>query len=119
MREMTDKEKVMFNILKNDPKARASNYEAVRQWYKQVYNVNMPSLSECEEQYGTVERWVRGLKALYPHELGDDSERKIHSDLETKFKEEALDRNKPYISQKEMHEQTSLLMGGDNYKEWW
>lgn len=117
MREITEKEMVMFNILKNNPKARNNNYEAVREWYRQVYGINLPSLNGCAEEYGTVERWIRQLKSLYPKELTDPNERQIKSEMESKFKEAALDKNKP-IKRKE-NEQTSLLIGGSNLKEWW
>lgn len=117
MREATDKEKVMYDILKNNKKCRENNYEAVREWYRRVYGINLPSLENCEEQYGTVERWIRALKALYPNELTDDTERQLKSDMESQFKENALDRNKPYIGK---NEQMGLgLPGGHNYKDWW
>lgn len=114
MRDMTRKEEVMFDILKNNKRCRDNNYEAVREWYRQVYGINLPSLDNCDEQYGTVERWIRQLKALYPHELTDETERQIKRDMEDTFKENALDKNKPI-----KHEQIGMLLGGDNLKEWW
>lgn len=114
MREISDKEMVMFNILKNNKKARNNNYEAVREWYMQVYGINLPSLEKCEEQYGTVERWIRLLKSLYPNELTDPEERQLKEDMEDSFKEKALDENKPYIPNKQ--EQMGLGLFGE---KWW
>ena len=114
-RTMTDKEKTMFNILKYNKKARNNNYEAVREWYRVTYGINLPSLENCEEEYGTVERWIRQLKSLYPSELTDEEERKIKSDMEDVFKERALDKNKPM-----KQEQMGIgILGGNNYKDWW
>lgn len=116
MREMTDKEQVMYDILKNNPKARKNNYEAVREWYRQVYGINLPSLEKCEEQYATVERWIRLLKSLYPSELTDDEERKLKADLEEQFKEKALDKNKPV---KKETQGTLGLFGENPFGGWW
>ena len=120
MREISDKEMVMFRILKESPKARRNNYEAVREWYREVYGINLPSLENCEEEYGTVERWIRMLKSLYPNELTDSTERQLKADMEANFKEKALDKNKPYIKPEQKEEQLGLgLLGGHNYKDWW
>ena len=114
MREMTDNELLMYNIIKEHK--GYSNYNLVREFYFQRYGINLPDLKGFEE-YGTVERWVRLLKSLYPNELTDDDERQARQDAEDKYKEMALDRNKPIKPEK--HEQTSLLLGGSNLKEWW
>lgn len=115
MREISEKENIMFDILKTNKRCRDNNYEAVREWYRRVYGINLPSLENCEEQYGTVERWIRLLKSEYPNELTDSEERQIKKEMEMEFKERALDKNKPI-----RHEQTSLLMGGNNERDrWW
>ena len=124
MREATEKEMVMYDILRTNKRCRDNNYEAVREWYRRVYGINLPSLENCEEQYGTVERWIRALKALYPDELTDGEERQLKADMEEQFKDKALDRNKPVIAperrKNERQEQLGLgLLGGQNYKDWW
>ena len=92
MREMTENEQLMFDIIKNHK--GYSNYNLVREFYFERYGINLPDLKGMEE-YGTVERMVRLLKSLYPSELTDEEERKARHDAEDKFKEMALDRNKP------------------------
>ena len=92
MREMTENEQLMFNIIKEHKDY--SNYNLVREFYFQRYGINLPDLKGFEE-YGTVERWVRLLKSLYPSELTTPEEREARKDAEDKFKEMALDRNKP------------------------
>lgn len=112
MREMSENEQLMYDIIKNHKEE--SNYNLVREFYFQRYGINLPDLKGFEE-YGTVERWIRLLKSLYPNDLTTPDERKARQDAEDKYKEMALDRNKPI-----KHEQTSLLIGGTNDKErWW
>ena len=115
MREMSENELLMFDIIKSHKDY--SNYDLVREFYFQRYGINLPRISPELEQYGTIERWIRMLKALYPNELTTEDERRIKADMEDKFREMALDRNKPIKPEK--HEQTSLLMGGSNLKDWW
>lgn len=93
MREMTNDELIMYNILKENQDARNSNYEAVRQFFLKRYSINLPILDDTLSVF-TVERMIRMLKSIY-RECTDDSSNKIKKEQEIKFKENALDDNKP------------------------
>ncbi len=120
MREMTKDEQVLYNILKNDPNCRKSNYEAVRKFYKEVYGIYLPIIPRDMPSIWTVERSIRTLKSTYPKELTDTKEREIKAEMVDRYKEMALDENKP-VKPKEMaetvNEQGSLGLFGEPM--WW
>ena len=118
MRRMTEDELTMFQILKNNKDCRNNNWEAVRRFYMTQYGINLPALRGVPTIW-TIERMIRSLKEVYPNELTDQEERQIKEDMQSVYKEKALDRNKP-MKPKATHEQIGLgLPGGDNLKEWW
>ena len=109
---MNREEFAMYTILKNNRKARHSNWEAVRMFFKAMYGVNLPEITEDLPSVWTVERMIRTLKATYPKALTDSEERQIKKQKEAEFKERALDKNRPVLT-----EQLGIgLLGGDNYK---
>ena len=117
MQEMNDRELTMFNILKNNKKCRDNNWEAVREYYRQVYGIVLPDLKNMETVW-TVERLIRTLKSTYPSQLTDKEERQIKADMVDRYKEKALDENKPLLPPKEVvNEQGQLGLFGEPM--WW
>jgi len=117
MQEMNDKELAMFNILKNNKKCRDNNWEAVREYYRQIYNISLPELKNLETVW-TVERLIRTLKSTYPSQLTDKEERQIKAEMVGKYREMALDENKPVLPPKQaVSEQGSLGLFGEPM--WW
>jgi len=106
MREMTKDERIMYEILKNNKSARDSNWEAVREFFWQRYDINLPKLDNTVTVW-TVERMIRTLKALY-HECTDEEERMIKAAMEDEYKEKALDKNKPLKPQETKYEEIEM-----------
>lgn len=109
MRPMTDDERVLYNILKDNPEARSSNWEAVRQFYFRRYLVKLPDLKGLPTVW-TIERSIRTLKSLY-HECNDEKANKVHEDKVSEYKNMALDHNKPAKTTPEKSEQIEM--------KWW
>lgn len=105
MKRMSDDELALYQIIKNNRSCRNSNWEATRAFYKIQYGVDLPDLKGLPTP-SSIDRTIRMLKSLYPKDLTDSEERKIKEDQITKYKEAALDKNKPV-----KEEQTRL--------EWW
>jgi len=114
MRPMTEEEKTMFTILKNNPECRLSNEEALREFYLLMYGINIPKLDGVMK-IQTVLRMIRTLKSEYPKELTDPEERQIKADMQMIYKERALDRNKPIkpVKEPEKREQIGLGLFGE------
>ena len=93
MRTMNENELEMYKVLFNSKTARMDNYEACREFYKKVYNVDFPDLKGYPNFF-TIERSVRMLKSEYA-ELTDTEEREVKLQKMAEYKERALDRNKP------------------------
>ena len=113
MREMTKEELIMYNILKTNQSARDSNWEAVREFYWQRYLINLPKL-ENEMNIWTVERMIRTLKSLYK-ECTDESSDAIKEVEVDKYKEMALDDNKPL--KPELQKVEEIKLQGEGI--WW
>lgn len=94
MKKMTEDELALYKIIKNNRSCRNSNWEATRAFYKIQYGVDLPDLKGLPTP-SSIDRTIRALKALYPKDLTDEEERKIKEDQISKFKEAALDKNKP------------------------
>lgn len=113
MREMTDDEMALFEIIKND--TELSNYEIVRRLYSRRYGIELPKINGDLPSIWTIERQIRLLKQTYPSLLTNSKERQIKADMEVKYKDMATDQNKPIKPQ--TSEQSSLGLFGEN--EWW
>lgn len=109
MRQMSENEEVLYNILVNNKVARTNNWEAVRMFYWDRYKVNLPDLKQLPTVW-TIERSVRQLKELYK-ECNDSEAKKIHQEKEDEFKEKALVDNKPTKPSQYKEEQIEL--------KWW
>lgn len=110
MREMTNDELALFDIIKSD--TSLSNYEIVRKLYEKQYGLHLPKIGKDMPSIWTIERQIRLLKQTYPSILTDDKERAIKEEQVTKYKEMARDENKPVKPQQE-----SLGLFGEN--NWW
>lgn len=115
MREMTDDEKKLFEIIKSN--TDASNYEIVREMYRKAYGIEMPYIPKELPSIWTIERQIRLLKQTYPSQLTNPKERQIKAEKETEYKDMALDKNKPYIAKNELNEQGTLGLFGE--PSWW
>lgn len=115
MREMTNDELTLYEIIKNNKDA--SNYELVKKMYS-TYGIILPDIPKSVPSIWTVERQIRLLKQTYPSILTNAKERQIKSDMEVKYKDMALDKNKPVKAQNEpvKVEQGTLGLFGES---WW
>lgn len=98
MREMNNDELALFDILKNSDRAKNSNYEALRLFYKKQYDITLPDLSGMPSLF-TIERYIRRLKQIYPSQLTTPREREIKLEKELEFKEMVRDDNTPLLPQ--------------------
>lgn len=96
MREMNNDELALFDILKDNDKAKNNNYEALRLFYKQQYDISLPDLKGVPNLF-TIERYIRKLKQLYPSQLTSPKEREIKLEKEIEFKEMVRDDNAPLL----------------------
>lgn len=96
MRRMNKDELALFEILKNNDRAKKNNYEAIKLFYLSEYNKSFPDLSGLPSIF-TIERYIRRLKQLYPKQLTSEEEREIKSNKELEYREYALDDNAPIL----------------------
>lgn len=109
MREMTKEEQMMYQILRDHPECRKNNWEAVREFYWQYYQINLPKLDKTLAIW-TIERMIRTLKSLF-HECNDEEAKMIKSAMESEYKEQALDKNKPFRPEEVKYEDIPM--------KWW
>lgn len=118
MRYMTDDELTMYQILRDDPACRRSNWEAVRSFYLKQYGISLPALRGLPTIW-TVERMIRTLKSEYPNKLTDEKEREIKEEEVTKYKDMARDENKPVKPQNEPKKEEQGRLGVFGEPSWW
>lgn len=109
MRAMTKEESKLYQIIKQNK--NNSNWDIVRLFYKEQYNIELPDLRNVPTVW-TVERWIRLLKETYRSDLTTKEERDIKNDMQSKYKEMALPKNRPV-----KEEQGTLGLFGE--PSWW
>ena len=114
MREMTNDELTLYEIIKNNKDA--SNYELVKKMYS-TYGIELPDIPKDLPSIWTIERQIRLLKQTYPNALTSQKERQIKAEKVSEYKDMALDKNKPMLPRNGLkQEQVSLGLFGES---WW